>query len=92
MANTVYIAVTPSDGAPVGPGMVTAIFIPGSATSTQTVAIQSSYDSAAVTLTGPVAGKWLMLPWPIQFIKATGTTVTGMVACIRPGVSPSQPL
>jgi hypothetical protein len=77
MSNQAYVAITPSDTVP-QPGLVTDLYVGG----TGDVAVKSTYDSAAVTLTAPVVGAWIHLPHPVLYVMATHTSASNLVGAL----------
>lgn len=76
MAQQVYNAITPSDVTVYAPA-ITSIWVGG----TGNIAIVGKGDTAAVTLTAVPVGL-LPLPYPVQQVKATGTTATNLVGAM----------
>lgn len=78
-----YVSITPSDTVP-QPALVEEIFVGG----TGNVAVKGTADSAAVTFTAPVVGKWLKLPHPVLFVMATNTSATNLVGALATSARP----
>lgn len=84
MAQFSYTAITPSDSVP-QPALVMAIFVGGAGN----IAVKATTDAAAVTLTGPTAGGWLVLPHPVLFVMATNTSATLLVGALATSARPT---